>query len=190
MNFEKIFAAVVICGMLVSCSSLSDLDGGPIADSAFADPDKGVILISTAAPGQCKLTAMWAHIHERTSNKLVENAPMIPIDTNRNSDFPNFYGSLRAVSLSPGSYYLTASFTSPGLGTTALTGFAFDVRAGEMTYVGELAKKSSCDEMTRYQVSDEYDRDLDIAKSKYPTIRSRTPAKRLLQRVPISIYTR
>jgi len=68
----------------------------------------------------------------------------MPSDVRSDSDFVNAYGSIAPPQLPPGRYFLSITCTMAQRRNRADSGYAFEVRAGELSYLGDLAKQTAC----------------------------------------------
>lgn len=184
-------AALGACGVLGACSS-TRLASSPEAlpATALANESLGVVVLSTHAPGPCRMTAMWAHVHEAASGRLVDDAPLVPIDIAEGSDFTDGYGQLSALPLRPGRYYLSATYTQAALATKAGSEFFFEVLPGHVSYIGALTKTSACAEATAFRLQDDYARDMPAALAKWPALVHRPVDRALLKIGGEALYTR
>ena len=166
------------CGSLPNKTSVETLP-----PAAFSAPNTGVVVLSTGAPQLCMSTATMLSVRDLSTRKAVESVPAIPVDVYvHKSDFAGHHGSVNALQLAPGTYYLTPSVLNPYVRTVTAPTFQFEVRAGETTYVGELFMTQACALNTSFVINDQYERDMRIASQKNPAVSKRTPVKRLMKR--------
>lgn len=164
------------CGSLPNKTSVEALPS-----TALSAPNTGVVVLSAGAPQHCMSQATFLSVRHLSTKKVVESIPSIPVDVYVNkSDFTDHHGTVNAFQLVPGTYYLTPSMANPYVRNVKVPTFQFEVRAGETTYVGQLFMTQACALNTRYEVRDQYERDMRIAAQKNPAIVNRTPVKRLL----------
>ena len=100
MNFVRIAASGALLAAAAGCAS-PDFSPSRLAGAQFSDPSRGIVLVSTGAKERCVAGAMWAPIYDARTKDLVSGHPIVPIDANRESDFPDHYGTLSALSLPP-----------------------------------------------------------------------------------------
>jgi hypothetical protein len=132
--------------------------------AAWQDPQKGVVLLSTAAAGPCKTGGLWIHFFDPRKKSLVDGLPFVPVDLLEHSDFEGHYGALSAVSLPPGEYAAVVTFTTPWADTTSAPAFAFEVFAGEVTYLGTVRKHGGCNSNSpSFDVIDRHAADIEAA---------------------------
>lgn len=182
---------LVSCGTMANKASVST-----IPPSAFSLTDSGVVLLSTGAPKKCTSFASFLEVFDRASEKKVSGAPRIPVDVYVNkSDFSDHHGTVNAIHLPAGNYYVSPYVSNPyvRLKDEEKPRFAFDVKPGETTYIGELFMTAACSAKTHmvvkssykelFVVRDQYDRDMELATQKNPDIATRPPVKRLMQSI-------
>ena len=152
-----------------------------MSSSALSSSQSGVVLLTTGAPEHCISMATFLKVFDLASKKATAS-PLIPVDVYANkSEFADHHGTVNAVSLPPGSYYVSPWTANPYVTPIKTPSFAFEVRPGETTYVGELYMTRSCGLSTTFVVRDQYERDVKVASDKNPLFLQRTPVKRLMQ---------
>ena len=166
------------CGSLPNKTSVEAL-----APAAFGASNTGVVVLSAGAPEHCISTSTALSLRDGSTGKVVESVPAIPVDVYvHKSDFAGHHGTVNALQLAPGSYYLTPSILNPYVRTVSAPTFQFEVRAGETTYVGELFMTRACALTTSFVVNDRYERDMRVAAQKNPAVAKRAAVKRLMTR--------
>jgi hypothetical protein len=165
------------CGIMPNRASVASLPG-----EAFVSEKSGVVILSTGAPDTCASIATFLKVFEANSKKLVDSAPLIPVDAYTNkSEFTDHHGLINAVELPAGDYYVSPWAANPHVVAIKTPTFAFNVRAGETVYIGELFMPRSCGFSTTLVVRDKFDRDVKLAIEKNPLVGQRAMSRRLMQ---------
>lgn len=163
MNFVRIAASAALLAAAAGCATPT-FSPSALPASQFADPSRGVVLVSTGAVERCVGAAMWAPIYVASTETMVPDHPLLPIDSGKQSDFPDHYGTLSAVSLPPGRYIITAEWSNPvSEPTSKVPAWSFDVVAGQSVYIGEIWRTTPCQISATVVLRDNYERDLALA---------------------------
>ena len=125
---------------------------------------------------------MWSPIYVASTQSLVPDHPLLPIDANNQSDFPDHYGTLSAVSLPAGRYIITAEWSNPvSEPTSKAPAWTFDVVAGQAVYIGEIWRSTGCDMSVSLSMRDNFDRDVALAEKLNTGFITHPPKKALAQ---------
>jgi len=163
MTFVRIAAGAALLAAVAGCAT-PDYSPSALTPAQFADPSRGVVLVSTGAVERCIGAAMWAPIYDARTETMVAGHPLLPIDATRQSDFPDHFGALSALMLPPGRYVITAEWSNPvSQPTTPVPAWSFDVVAGETTYIGEVWRTTPCQLGAQLVLRDNYERDVALA---------------------------
>ncbi len=179
MKTPRIAASATLLAVLAGCA------GNPFAVRSLsaaqvADPARGVVLVSTGGVQRCTATALWAPIYDAATRRPAQGSPIVSIDATSDSDYPDHYGTLSTLSLPAGRYLITAQYANPGADAVdAPPTIAFDVVAGQVTYIGELWRASPCQNIVQILLRDRYDRDVALAGRLNPALAAHPPAKAL-----------
>ena len=182
MNFQTLSILITLialsgCGTMSNKSSVEFLS--PLAVSA---ENTGIIVLSVGAPQHCVSTATFLSLHEATTRQPVPRVPTIGVDAYvHKSDFANHHGTLNALELLPGNYYFTPVIANPYIRMVSTPKFEFDVKAGETKYIGELYMTKSCGLSTKFQVRDQFTRDMRLVAQKNPPLAERNISRQLLR---------
>lgn len=183
MNFVRIAASGALLAAAAGCAS-PDFSPSRLAGAQFSDPSRGIVLVSTGAKERCVAGAMWAPIYDARTKDLASGHPIVPIDANRESDFPDHYGTLSALSLPPGRYVITAEWANPSAEpASGVPAFAFDVVAGQSVYIGELWRNTPCQMWTYIDLRDNFERDVALADKLNTGFIAHPPKKALAERL-------
>ncbi|MFL6628272.1 MAG: hypothetical protein ACJ8G1_17655 [Vitreoscilla sp.] len=164
MNFVRIAASAALLAAAAGCA-VPDFSPSKLGASQFADASRGVVLVSTGAVERCVGAAMWAPIYVASTETLVPDHPLLPIDATRQSDFADHFGTLSAVSLPPGRYIITAEWANPvSEPTSKVPAWSFDVVAGQSVYIGEIWRTTPCQLSANLVLRDSYERDVALAE--------------------------
>lgn len=176
-NIVNVLLAMALAGCATG-KNISSVDVLPA--SAFEASGKGIVLFSAGAPAHCMSTSTFLIPYEAATNKPPPNSFMIPVDSFAvKSDFADHHGTISALSLSPGKYFLSPTIANPYVTAYETPKFGFDVVAGETTYLGELFMTRSCSLNNSYVVRDAYLRDVELAAKRNPAFTRVKPVKRL-----------
>lgn len=179
MTLLRIAAALFAGALAAGCASTSTAVKS-LTPAQLADPARGTILVGTAAAQRCASTGSWAPIYDAATHKLAAGTPVVPIDEHPDSDYPDHYGTLSALSLPPGRYLMTVEATNPGVEDIEVPTFAFEVVAGHARYLGTLTRMTRCGTLARFAVIDNYDVDVALAAQRNPALRDLAPERALL----------
>lgn len=179
---RSLLAALAVA-LLSACGTLSNKTGvDTLPPSALGAPNTGVVVLSAGAPERCVSQATFLSVRQLETRKVVDSVPSIGVDVYvHKSDFDDHHGTVNAIALPAGTYYLTPSTANPYVRTISAPTFEFDVKPGETTYVGELFMTRACALDKSFEVRDRFDRDIALAAKKSAAIGGRTPVKRLLR---------
>jgi len=163
MNLVRIAASAALLAAAAGCAT-PDYSPSALTPAQFADPSRGVVLVSTGAVERCVSAAMWAPIYDARSETMAAGHPLVPIDATRQSDFPDHFGALSALSLPPGRYVITAEWSNPvSQPTSQVPAWSFDVVAGQAVYIGEIWRTTPCQLGANLVLRDNYERDVALA---------------------------
>lgn len=183
MNFVRIAASAALLAAAAGCAG-PDFSPSKLAGAQFADPARGIVLVSTGAKERCVAGAMWAPIYDARTKDLAPGKPVVPIDANRESDYGDHYGTLSAVSLPAGRYVITTEWANPSAEpASGVPAFAFDVVAGQSVYIGELWRNTGCQAWTYYELRDNFERDVALADKLNTAFIAHPPRKALAERL-------
>ena len=180
-----LFLALVVATLLSGCGTMSNRASVVLVPStALTAEQTGVILLSTGAVQSCTSTATFLDVFDAASKKLVEGRSAVSVDGSfHKSDYPDHHGTLNALVLPAGNYYVSPRIANPYVRAIRTPAFGFSVRSGETTYIGELYMTRSCVSETTFVIRDEYNRDQKLAIEKNPSFAQRTSEKRLMQSI-------
>lgn len=179
MNLVRIAASAALLAVAAGCATPT-YSPSALAPAQLADPSRGVVLVSTGAVERCIGAAMWSPIYVASTQSLVPDHPLLPIDANNQSEFPDHYGTLSAVSLPAGRYIITAEWSNPvSEPTTKVPAWTFDVVAGQSVYIGEIWRTTPCQLTANVTLRDRYDRDLALAEKLNTRFITQPPRKAL-----------
>jgi hypothetical protein len=123
---------------------------------------------------------MWAPINDARTESPAPGRPLLPVDANLVSDFPDHYGTLNALSLPPGRYLITAEWSNPvSEPTSQAPAWSFDVVAGQAVYIGEIWRATPCQLTAVLQLRDNFERDLALAEKLNKAFIAHPPTKAL-----------
>lgn len=163
MNLFRIAACGALLAAVAGCAT-PDYSPSALSPAQFADPSRGVVLVSTGAVERCIGAAMWAPIYDARTQSMVSGHPLLPLDATIQSDFPDHYGTLSALSLPPGHYVITAEWANPvSEPTSQVPAWSFEVVAGQSVYIGEIWRATPCQLNAAVVLRDNYQRDIGLA---------------------------
>ena len=186
MHIVRIAAVAALLAAAAGCAG-NPFPAGAMTASQLADPARGVVLLSTGAVQRCTMTAMWGPVYQVDTRSTAPGSPIVAIDAPSESDFPDHFGTLSTLSLPPGRYAVSVQYANPELESTGKPpAVAFDVVAGQVTYIGELWRETPCQIKASVLVRDRYDRDVELATRLNPAFAAHPPVKSLGQWMPWS----
>lgn len=160
----------------------SPLAPAKLAVAELADPQKGVALYSLGALSSCTAAVTGVRFVDRSAGKLAFDGPSLFIDNRwEKSDFSDHHGTVGALALPAGKYYLTPWIVNPFVVAKNRLEFSFDIVAGETTYIGELFMPKSCATSTSFVVRDQYERDMALILQMNAHLSERVAVKRLMR---------
>lgn len=180
---RKYILASLLMTFLVGCGAMKNHAAVEFIPAAALSSDRaGVVIFSTGAPNDCVANPTLAFVYDGDTKKRVAGAPWTSIDLySIKSEFQDHYGTVNAIVLPAGRYYILPEPGNTFVTTIKTPEFSFNVQSGETTYLGELFMTRSCALHTRFIVRDQYARDVGMASEKNPVFLQRTPVKRLFQ---------
>lgn len=186
MSSLRLLAISTLSFLLTACGSIQNKTGvDRLPAGALAAKDKGVAVLSAGAPEHCISFSTFLILRDLASKKVVESIPSIAVDVYvHKSEFADHHGTINALQLAPGTYSLTPKIMNPYVNTVVAPTFEFEIRAGEIAYLGELFMTASCGMKSSFVVRDYYERDMQIAVKKNPELSSQPATKRLLKSGP------
>ena len=183
MNLVRIAASCALLAAAAGCAA-PDFSPSRLAGPQFVDPARGIVLVSTGARERCVAGAMWAPIYDARTKDLAPGHPVVPIDANRESDFPDHYGTLSALSLPAGRYVIITEWANPVAEPASdVPAFAFDVVADQSVYIDEIWHSTPCQMWADIVIRDNFERDLALADKLNTGFVTRPPKKALAERL-------
>jgi hypothetical protein len=186
---RKLIASLLGILLVLPCFATQTAGTTLVSVSPGAVDDSiGVVVFSVGAPQRHRTNVAYLLVYPQGSMETVRRMPMVPIDRfSGRSDFADHYGRVHVMQLPPGSYYFSTELMSAR--TRVRPTFLFEVRPGEVTYVGEVFMESGSGPRS-FRIRDEFDRDIVIAREKTLAIQGRDVARRLLQPGPEQTFGR
>ena len=179
MTLVRTAACAVLLAITAGCAS-SSLSPSALTSAQFADPARGVVLVSTGAVQRCTSTAMWAPIYVDRTHELAPGRPVVPLDETAVSAFQDHFGTVSAVSLPAGRYVITAEYANPLFDSGLVPAYAFEVLAGQAVYIGELWRATPCG-IGSLILRDNYERDVALAGNLNKEFVAHPPKKALAE---------
>lgn len=154
---------------------------GQVDAAMLTSQSTGVAILSTGADKECYSFATVMKLFDQSTLRAVSGVAVAPVDgyTNK-SDFTDHRGNVSAFALLPGKYYFSPVTQNPYVVGVKVPAFAFEMRAGETVYLGEIYMPTACAFDNAFKVNDRYERDIAIAVGQNPALTGRPPTKRLL----------
>jgi len=174
--------ALAGCALTVGCAGLANKAGPDrIAAADIVSAEKGIVILSAGAPDFCRVHGTALVLRNFETKKFVDTVPMITVDSNiRKTDFDDHFGTVNALALPPGLYLFTPWLMHPDVAAVYTPSFEFEVKSGEITYLGEVFMTRSCGFANRFEIRDRYDRDMAMVSVKNAVLATRPVVKRLL----------
>lgn len=172
------FAAAVLIGC-ANYVSVTRID-----PSTFAGRES-VVLLSVGAERLCGDAAaaglgLYRRSPIRGHFEAVPEVPQIAMDTNLTElELPDTHERLAAFVVRPGAYFFLPEVRA-NVVSTKTPAWRFSVLPGETVYVGELFMTQACGLKRRFELSDQYERDVALAVKLNPGFARRPIARRLM----------
>jgi hypothetical protein len=175
--------AVALSFVLTACGTIPNGTGPERLPVDFQpSAGNGVIVFSTGAPDRCVSKATFLQVRHATTKVVLKTAPLVGVDVyTHKSDFADHHGTLNVLEMQPGTYLFTPWLANPYFEATKTPTFEFEVRAGEVAYLGEVFMSRSCSSQTQFVLRDNYDRDMKVVSQKTASSALRAPVKKLLR---------
>lgn len=167
--------------LLSGCGSVdSRLSPASLADNV-PNASIGVALLSAGAPDKCMTTATALKVMEGGKVYTDGELSLVSVDSiYLNSDFQDFHGAVHALALPPGRYYLAPWIANPYALPSRLPRYDFEVRAGEVTYLGSYFMTEHCGGSGAGEFSDRWDRDGALIQAKKASLNLASARKQIL----------
>jgi len=182
MKFSYILLPLFL--LLIGCNAASN-DAAP-ATAFTPSADKGLAIATITFEGDIPVNDIYRFFYNATSGDKKfkkQNAGKILISGRQNKekgfngDFNNKKSYLVVIERKPGSYaftqysYLDHIGSNGMVSSSKLFAIPFEIKKGEITYVGELDYKDLAEKGSpRIFVADYYTRDIPEFKKKYPAV--------------------
>lgn len=170
-------------GLMAGCSGIvaNRLSPDRIRLSDFQKADSGIVVVSTGADKECAAYSKFLYVKDGTTGADVSGVPGMSIDVYAvKSDFTDHYGTVNAIQLPAGRYFLSPRNANWQVVSKSTLMLPFEVIAGQTTYLGEVYLSPSCAPESRLVVRDQYPRDMRVLIGKNPAFAQREVAKHLL----------
>lgn len=157
-----------------------------VASTSFTpSPEKGIAIATLTFEGDKPVNEIYRFFYNAQSNDKAfkkRNAGKVVINGREvkdsfNGDFNNKKTYLVVIEREPGSYaftqysYLDHKGSNGMVSSSKLFAIPFEIKKGEITYIGELDYKDVAEKGSpRIYVADYYNRDLPEFKKKYPSV--------------------
>jgi hypothetical protein len=167
---------------LTACGTINNAAIQSLPSEVFYSNEQGVAIFSVGASEPCISFSTAVLVWNGTSHQRVSEIPGIFINNGfQKSDFSDHQGAVNAVTLKPGTYYFQAAGVNPYFQTTSAPTMFFVIAAGETTYIGEIYLPAACATRFKFEIRDNFERDMAIVRQRNPHALARTPNKRIMQ---------
>ncbi len=167
--------------MLTGCGSFVPRLAPERMKSTTVPPGHGMILLSTGTTSPCTVNPIYLKMHpEGTPYHFKTDIEFNLSSSLTKSDFADHPGSVFAVIVPAGAYYVSPFSVSGYFPMAKAPKASFTVAAGETAYVGEYFLMTSCGAEGLQQIRDQMDRDLALVHAKNPRIDISGVTKRLM----------
>jgi hypothetical protein len=177
-----------LAAVLAACSTVPTetyTSPGRLDVAAAQRAGDSIVVFSTGAPFPCRPTAADLMIKRRSGGGSTLRIPPISVDSFVDKcDFNDHHGFVHAIRLKPGTYefglwVMNISVSSPNKPLVS-----FEVRPGEVAYIGEFFLSSSCSlGPVVYDIRQSSARDLPLISAKNPLIDEASVVVRLMEPV-------
>lgn len=148
----------------------------------------GVVLLSAGAKEKCVSAATFLKVLKGDQTYFSGEIGMVSVDAYvLKSDFPDTHGNVHALALPAGRYYLAPWLANPYLTPTRVPRFDFDVKAGEVTYLGNYYMQVQCGSSTVGDFADKSERDLSVVLAKKPNLNTSSVRKQILRPTGLAV---
>lgn len=169
--------------LLVGCSGIVENHHSPdrIKLGDFQKAGEGIVVLSTGADKACVAYSKFLYVQDAKTGADFSGVAGMSIDVYAvKSDFTDHYGTVNALTLPAGKYFLFPRNANWQFVSKHTPMLPFDVVAGQTTYLGEVYLSPSCAQESRLLVRDQYPRDMRVLVSKNPAFAQREVTKHLL----------
>lgn len=174
---------LAVVGLLAGCSGIVEnrLSPDRIQFGDFQKAGSGIVVLSTGSDRECAVYSKFLYIKDGQSGADVPGLPAMSMDVYAvKSDFTDHYGTVNALALPAGKYFLSPRNANWQIVSKNATLLPFEVVAGQTTYLGELFLTPGCGPERHLAVRDQYPRDMRVLVSKNPAFAQREVVKHLL----------
>lgn len=181
----KLQGVVVMAGagLLAGCAGIVTSPYSPerINLGDFQKAGEGIVVLSTGAERDCAVYSKFLYVKDGKTGGDVPGMSGMSIDVYAiKSDFTDHYGTVNAIHLPAGKYFLAPRYANWQFVSKTNPMLPFDVVAGQTTYLGEVYLRPSCGPESAMAVRDQYPRDMRLLISKNPAFAQRQVVKHLL----------
>jgi hypothetical protein len=132
----KLHGVVVMAAgsLLAACSGIVENHASPnrVRLTDFQGADMGIVVLSTGADRECAAYSKFLYVKDGKTGTDVPGVPLISMDVYAvKSDFSDHYGTVNAISLHAGKYFLTPRNANWQFVSTNPPLIPFEVVAGQ-----------------------------------------------------------
>jgi uncharacterized protein YceK len=179
-----LFISIVLAG----CGTVNNRFGPQTLSDSVPNSSTGVVLISTGAKEKCITASTFFKVLKDEHKYFDREIGLLSVDAYPlKSDFSNFHGNVHALALPAGRYYLAPWLANPYTTPKRITRYDFDVKAGEVTYLGNYYMSVQCSLSTTGAFTDYLERDLAVVLSKKPSLNTASVRKQILKPTGLAV---
>jgi uncharacterized protein YceK len=183
------FIFIIFISMsLAGCGTVNNRFGPQTLTESVPNSSTGVVLMSTGAKEKCITAATFFKVLKEDQKYFAREIALLSVDAYPlKSDFPDFHGNVHALALPVGRYYLAPWLANPYATAKRITRYDFDVKAGEVTYLGNFYMSAQCSLSTAGAFTDSMERDLAVVFSKKPSLNTSSVRKQILKPTGLAV---
>ncbi|GAB2879099.1 hypothetical protein GCM10027277_55430 [Pseudoduganella ginsengisoli] len=175
-------AGLAAAGLLAGCSGIVANHTSPdrIRLGDFQKADSGIVVLSMGSDKECSVYSKFMYVKDANGADVPGFSGM-SIDVYAvKSDFTDHYGTVNALTLPAGKYFLAPRYANWQIVSKTMPMLPFEVVPGQTTYLGEVYLSPACGQESRMLVRDQYPRDMRVLIGKNPAFAQRQVVKHLL----------
>ena len=165
----KVVIVAFLALLVAGCATLDNRNDPSRLSLSDLPAGSGVMIMSAGAPKHCFSTSTFLKVMPAGIKYGGRGAALLNVDGYAvKSDFADHQGSVHAVALPAGEYYLAAWIANPYVSAVRVPKADFSIAAGEVIYLGEYFIPVACTWSPVSVFRDRKERDIPLATQKNP----------------------